>query len=309
MNYPILDGHCDTALELYAKGETLQNATGHVNLSNLREYPRFAQFFAFCPVEKERENPAAFYQKSLQNFLGELEQNAETVTLCRSTGDMNAAWSVGKIAAFLSIEGAEAIHCDAGRLEEAKEMGVSMISLTWNYPNALGGSHLTGEGLSQKGKDFVRRAQHLGMIVDVSHLSDRGFYDVLDITQKPIVASHSNSRTLCKHSRNLTVEQFSLIAQTGGTTGINLYAPFLQEEGRADFSHTLRHLEHFLSICENAVALGMDLDGFALAPQGFSSLSDLKTLLAYLENCGIPPYIMEKFCAGNLMRVMDTCYL
>lgn len=307
MNYPIIDGHCDTALELYIKGESLQSASGHVDLQKLRTYPRFAQFFAFCPVEKQRENAAALYEKSLQNFLRELEKNKADISLCRNTAQLHEAWENGKTAAFLSIEGAEAIACDPGRLEEAKGAGISMLTLTWNYHNALGGSHLTGEGLTSLGRDFARQAQKLGIILDVSHLSDRGFYDLLDLTEQPLVASHSNSRRICDHTRNLTDEQFRLLAQTGGTAGLNLYAFFLQEEGAADFSHLLRHLEHFLEMDENAVSLGLDLDGFTDAPKGFSSLLDLEKLMVFLENHGFPPHVMEKICAGNLHRVMDAC--
>ena len=138
----------------------------------------------------------------------------------------------GKTAAFLAIEGAEAIGCDPGRLDEAYEQGVRMVSLVWNVENPLTGSCVTGSGLTQKGKEFFRRAQRLGMLVDVSHLSERGFWDMAELAEKPIVASHSDSFAVCPHPRNLTDAQFQAICDLGGTAGLNLYGPFLTDGPR-----------------------------------------------------------------------------
>lgn len=107
-----------------------------------------------------------------------------------------------------------------------------MIAPAWNAQNALTGSCMTGGGLTAQGKEFVRRAQKLGMILDVSHISEKAFWDLCDITEKPFVASHSNSRAICKHVRNLTDEQFKALCEAGGTAGLNLYGAFLRDEGR-----------------------------------------------------------------------------
>ena len=310
MNYPIFDGHSDTPLKYFYRGiPTFGEHPAHVTLRGMGKLPRYAQFFAFCTVCYPCGlTPEELFRAGYGDFLRQLEIHGDKMTLCTSRGQMENAWEAGKCAAFLALEGAEAIGCDPGRLEEAYVMGVRMVSLTWNYDNPLSGTNVTGTGLTARGREFFRRAQSLGMLVDVSHISDKAFFELCELAEAPILASHSNSRALCPHPRNLTDDQFRCLRDLGGTAGLNLYAPFLHPEGRASWDDVHRHLEHFLSLNgEKTVALGGDLDGIAIAPEGFSGVEDYRSLFDHLERCGYAPSLLNALGAGNLTRALVHC--
>ena len=287
--FPVFDLHCDTAVELIRKKKPLLQNDLHIDLTRGAELLHHHQFYAFCCVTGRSGEPVPQQEAERRfldaytNFLSELEQNRARVRLCRSAEDMLAAAKEEKSCAFLSVEGPEVIDCDPGRLDELKELGITMTTLTWNHPNALAGSHLTGEGLSAQGKAFVRRAQELGIVIDVSHLSDKAFRDLCDITSAPIVASHSNSRAVCGSSRNLTDEQFKVICNFGGLVGMNLYSAFLSDSGKASFEDVKKHLEHFLELGgKHHLALGGDLDGCESLPEGFCGIERWNSLGAFL---------------------------
>lgn len=309
--YSIFDGHCDTPVELWLQGQKLLENSLAVSLRRAEKLGGYAQFFAFCTawLDEKQPHPAQFLQ-ALDYFSAEIRKNEDKITLCRTVFDAKSAINQGKTAAFFAIEGAEALHCDAGLLENAWEKGVRMISLVWNTPNALAGSCVSGEGLSAKGKDFFRRAQRLGMLVDVSHLSQRGFWDMVELAEKPIVASHSNAMAVCAHPRNLTDAQFSAICQLDGTAGITLCAPFLSASGRAAFDDVRRHIDHFLSLGgEGHLALGGDLDGTDLLPEGFAALDSYNALGAYLSRCGYPEKTIQNLFCDSLMKVVKVCIM
>lgn len=308
-HYRIFDGHCDTAVELWLKNQSLVENTLAVSLNRAKKFGGYAQFFAFCTAWiANRLAHTEQFSQALTYFMQQLRKNEASVTLCCTAAQAEAAMQQGKTAAFLAIEGAEAVRCDPGLLDEAYEQGVRMISLVWNLPNDLTGSCVSGEGLTAKGKDFFRRAQKLGMLVDVSHLSERGFWDMAELAEKPIVASHSNSRAVCAHPRNLTDEQFRAICQLGGTAGLTLCAPFLRQDGAADFDDIRRHLDHFLSLGgQGHIALGADLDGTDTLPEGFCALDDYNALGAYLTQTGYAGSVIQDLFCDSLMKVVKTC--
>lgn len=308
MKYRVFDGHCDTPVELWMRGERLRKNQLAVSLEQAKHFGGYAQFFAFCTAWIENDLPhTEQYRRALDYFSVQLRGNADAVALCRTAEDAEQAMSEGKTAAFLAIEGAEAIGCDPGRLDEAYEQGVRMVSLVWNVENPLTGSCVTGSGLTKKGKDFFRRAQRLGMLVDVSHLSERGFWDMAELAERPIVASHSNSAAVCPHVRNLTDEQFCALCQLGGLSGINLYSAFLTE-GRATFEDVRRHIDHFLELGgDGHIALGADLDGCEALPEGFSRLGDYEKLAEYLTGCGYSDGMTQKLFCDSWMKVVKAC--
>ena len=310
-NLCVFDGHCDTPVELWRQGQALSENTLAVSLAHGAQLAGWAQFFAFCTAWVEARLPRPeIFSRALDCFMAQLAENRERITLCRTAADAEAAMQAGKCAAFLAIEGAEAVREDEGLLEAAYEAGVRMISLVWNLPNSLGGSCATGEGLTQKGKAFFRRAQRLGMLVDVSHLSERGFWDMAELAEKPIVASHSNSAAVCPHPRNLTDDQFKAIRDLGGTAGLNLYVPFLTAQSRASFGDLLRHLDHFLELGgEGHIALGADLDGCELLPEGFSGLEDYNKLADRLRSAGYSDETIQNLFCNSLMKVVKTCIM
>lgn len=309
MNYTIFDGHCDTPIELWRNQAALRENSSAISLSRAKTLGGYAQFFAFCTAWIEDGlSHTEQYRRALAYFMNQLHENADMAALCRTAEDAETAIRAGKAAAFLAIEGAEAIDCDPGRLDEAYEQGVRMISLIWNIDNPLTGSCKTGTGLTQKGKDFFRRAQRLGMVVDVSHLSERGFWDMTELAEKPIVASHSNSAAMCRCVRNLTDEQFRAICQLGGTAGLNLVGSFLSESGTATFEDFRRHLDHFLDLGgEGHIAVGLDLDGTTELPKGFTGVEHYRALGEYLDGCGYPEDLLRGLFSGSLMKVVKAC--
>lgn len=311
MNCMVFDGHCDTAVELWRKGEPLYENNLAVSLKRAKRLNGYAQFFAFCTAWIDDGLPhTEQYRRALTAFEAQLLQNQDSAALCRSLRDAEAALQAGKTAVFLALEGAEAIGCDPGRLDEAYTQGVRMVSLVWNIENELTGSCKTGTGLSEKGKAFFRRAQALGMLVDVSHLSERGFWDMVELAEKPIVASHSNSRTVCDHVRNLTDAQFQAIVRLGGTVGLNLVGSFLSEDGTASFDAFRRHFDHFLALGgEGHIGLGLDLDGSDELPPGFTGVEHYEALAEYLTRCGYSEQTLQNLFCDSWMEVVRSCII
>ena len=307
--FPVFDLHCDTATELFQQQKDWAQNDLHVDLERAEKLLTHHQFYAFCCVYDQNAQPlpeALAEEKflgALSNFYTHLERHQDKVRLCRNVEDLIAAAGAGKQGVFLSLEGPEVIGCDPDRLEELKEMGFLMTTLTWNFPNALAGPNGSDQGLTDRGRAFVRRAQELGILIDVSHLSDQAFRDLADITAAPIVASHSNSRAVCNHSRNLSDEQFKVICNLGGLVGLNLYSPFLREEGQADFSDVKRHLEHFLELGgKHHLALGGDLDGCGVLPTGFSGIESYNDLGRYLMQSGMEELTVNNIFNNNTVR-------
>ena len=308
--YPVFDLHCDTAVELFFREQAWDKNDLQLDLERAEKLLRHIQVYAFCCVyDRQSFQPLPprqaeqSYISAVTNFYQELEAHRQTHALCKNARDMAHAAAEGKRSVFLSLEGPEVIGCDPGRLEELKETGVVMTTLTWNYSNALAGCHGTDDGLTAQGKAFVRRAQELGIVIDVSHLSEKAFWDLCRITTAPIVASHSNSRAICDHTRNLTDLQFKTICNLDGLVGINLYSPFLKSEGRADFSDVRRHIDHFLSLGgQHHIALGGDLDGCDALPLGFTGIDSYNLLGRYLVQKGLEEELTMNIMNNNAVR-------
>lgn len=310
MKYTVFDSHCDTASELWRRGERLSRNTCHVSLERTAGFAGYGQYFAFCTLGG-RDTGWTCEQllwEPYRYFMRQLELHKDQVQLCTRGAEYDAAVGAGKCAAFLALEGAEGIACDPGRLEQLREAGVTMVNLTWNADNALAGaSKHDGPGLSAQGREFVRRAQRLGIIIDVSHISDRAFWDIMDITEKPVVASHSNSRMLCGHSRNLTDEQFKAICDCGGYAGINLYSAFLRDDGKSELETVYMHMDHFLQLGGEHVALGGDLDGCDSIPTGFTGVHDYEKLASFLENKGFSCEMVQNIYSNTMKKVVTLC--
>ncbi|MBR1497896.1 MAG: membrane dipeptidase [Oscillospiraceae bacterium] len=263
---PYFDAHCDTAMPVHDKGGSLWENGFQLDLKRLSAYAPCAQVFALCVAQGG--GMAGETERVLDTLLGQLAANAGAVRLCRSAAELDAAAGEGKIAALISIEGADRFNCDLERLRALFGRGVRIVHLTWNHDTALAGAAMdSGGGLTAYGREFVASAQGMGIVLDLSHLSERGFWDVLDIAQKPVLAGHSNARALCDHPRNLTDGQFLALMKQGGVAGLNFYENFLGL-GR-DLDAIVAHAEHWLGLGgEKAVCLGGDLDGIPHPPAG-----------------------------------------
>ena len=252
----LFDLHCDTIYECCETGKHLRENDLHINYAAARRYQPYVQFFAlFCgarqPYSPETrdcllDTPAdERFDRMLTTARREFAANADWLTFCRSAADIRAAVEAGKAAALLSIEGAELLPDRPDALDYVYDAGVRLITLTWNYRSRYGCSSAVdqNEGLTELGKQLVRDCGEKGIIVDVSHLSDRGFRDVCEATDRPFVATHSDSRVLCRNSRNLTDEQFAEIANRRGLVGVNLYTPFLVRQSDSVIDDAIDHIE------------------------------------------------------------------
>lgn len=306
----LFDCHCDTPYELWRRQEKLDCNSCHVDLSRTERFSGYAQFFAFCTYAGLRSDYSSseLLWKPYDYFMDMLRECSDRTVLCKNALDMERSFSDRKSAVFLSLEGAEGIGCDPGRLEQLRMAGFTMVNLTWNDNNLLAGaSARNGRGLTKQGKEFIRRAQELNMIIDVSHISERAFWDIMDITTKPVVASHSNSRVLCNHHRNLTDDQYRAICDCGGCVGINLYAPFLTNADRADYDDIYATIDHFFSLNSGHVALGGDLDGCNTLPVGFRGIEDYEKLASYLEDKGYSQQTLQNIYCNTIKEVVKLC--
>lgn len=304
----LFDGHCDTILKCYLEGGGLRRQTGHLDLERRRGKGRWAQFFATfgSPEDMPGRSLWEVFLEEYALFRSEIDANADLVTFCRTGAEAEGAFVAGKTAAFLSAEGAELLDCDLEKLRMAHRMGVRIVNITWNHPNALSGTNAEepDRGLSEQGRAFVKTMGELGMLVDVSHLSDPGFWDVMEITHRPVVATHSNSRAVFPHPRNLTDEQFAAIINTNGVAGLNMYAGFLGDD--PDFDTVVSHLEHFLALGgENNVSMGGDWDGITSMPRGMNGIQDMEKLYEHLLRRNYSETLLEKVFYSNLMRVVN----
>ena len=304
----LFDGHCDTILRCYLEGGGLRRQAGHLDLERRRGKGRWAQFFATfgSPEDMPGRSLWEVFLEEYALFRSEMDANADLVAFCRTGAEARAAFAAGKTAAFLSAEGAELLDCDPDKLRLAHRMGVRIVNITWNHPNALSGTNAEepDRGLSEQGRAFVKTMGELGMLVDVSHLSDPGFWDVMEVTDRPVVATHSNARAIFPHPRNLTDAQFTAIINTNGVAGLNMYAGFLGDD--PDFDTVVSHLEHFLALGgENNVSMGGDWDGITRMPRGMSGIQDMEKLYEHLLRRNYSESLLEKVFYSNLMRVVN----
>lgn len=300
MSIPLFDCHCDSAVTAWEAGQELRRNRLHIDLEHLCAYSPAVQVFAVCAADAAQ--PAKFADGALAYFRAQLNKNRDIVSLCLTSGDIKAAVSEGKIAALLSIEGAEQLR----NIDEAYSAGVRIVHITWNNDNYLCGAAMgSGSGLTDKGRSFVKRAQELGIMLDMSHISECGFWDTLAVAHGPIIAGHSDSKALCAHPRNLSDEQFCALVKTGGGAGINLCPDFLGL-GR-DIDAVFAHIEHFLELGgERSVFLGCDLDGIDEMPCGMSGVQDLGKIYEILLRHNYSEALARDIFFGNLMRITEA---
>lgn len=310
MNFPVFDLHCDTALallgeDLNSEGSLRRNNL-HIDLARANTLPGYCQCFACftSPIMDGGVDPVVVFEREIVTVQRELDRNKDLMSLCYSAKQIEDNFASGKMSAVLTIEGPAGFGYNPEMLESLYQVGFRISTLGWNEQNELCGSNVTGGGLTDLGKAFVREAQRLGIVVDVSHISDEAFYDIMDITDAPIIATHSNSRALCPHSRNLTDDQFMQIVKTGGVAGINLYSAFLGEKPTIDT--ICDHIFHFLALdpTGKSIALGGDLDGCDELPSGFTGIQDYSKLSGRLLERGLKEDTVMDIFWNNALRLL-----
>ncbi len=313
MNFPVFDFHCDTALALLGKDmnghERLRKNPYHIDLERADANGGYAQCFACFTTPFMEQwgsiSPVTVFEREVAVIQDELAENADRIRLARSASDVKQNQDMGLMSAILTLEGTAGIRYDAARLPELYQSGFRVVSLGWNEKNPLTGSHRTGGGLTDRGREFVREAQRLGFLVDVSHISDEAFWDLIRITQGPVIATHSNSRAVWDESRNLTDDMFRAICETGGIAGFNLCAEFIGEKPTLDTA--CDHILHFLKLDPTGehIALGGDLDGIENMPEGFSGVQSFPALAEKLMDRGLDAETVHAIFWNNALGVMD----
>lgn len=302
---PYFDGHCDTVSRCLETGEHFTGNKGHIDLVYRDAFSAYGQVFALFADCGGAEACVPTAQRLYDTFCAELHRHRESVVQCRSAAEISAAAEDGRVAAVLSVEGAELLNCDPDQIALAGDWGVRLVNLTWNHANALCGSHCdrADRGLTDRGRAFVRSAEQADILIDVSHLSEKGFWDLMKITRRPVVASHSNSAAVYSHSRGLSDKQFRAVAETGGVVGLNLYSAFV---GRpADMDALIAHLEHFLELGgEKAIAIGADFDGCSETAAGICGLRDIPRLYFALEARGWGERLLTDLFWNNWLRLL-----
>lgn len=338
---PIIDGHNDVLLRLWLKKSAraaedfvLGDGLGHMDLPRIKAGRMAGGFFAiFSPSQADYHNDdddlnppydsGVAQQAALASATGMLDLRdrivalaAGDVVLCETAADMRAAMAAGKMVWITHIEGAEAIAPDLSNLQALYDRGLRSIGPVWSRVNAFGegvpfrfpSSPDTGGGLTEAGKALVRECNRLRVMIDVSHLNERGFWDVAALSSAPIVATHSNAHELSASSRNLTNEQLLAIRESGGMVGLNYATGFLRGDGRwdslTDVGVMVRHVEHLVRYAgEDSVGLGSDFDG-ARIPSVIGNVTGVAKLLDALVEAGFGARLVEKIAQGNWLRVL-----
>lgn len=313
MNVPVFDLHCDTALAMLGRdlnsAGSLKKNDHHIDLERAGELEAFAQCFACfttsIPEPMNHVSPIVVFERELATIQREVDKNSDRIAIAYSPEEVRQNREAGMMSAILTLEGTAGIDYNPELLEDLHMIGFRIASLGWNEKNPLTGSNVTGGGLTDQGRAFLKEAQRLGILVDVSHISDEGFWDIMKITNAPIVATHSNSRKLCGHSRNLTDDMFRAICETGGVAGYNMCDEFTGENPTIDT--VCDHIFHFLEMdpCGKHIALGGDLDGVEKMPAGFDGVQSWPKLADRLLERGLTEPMIRDIFWNNALGVMD----
>lgn len=324
MNY--IDMHCDTLAEaLVRKSHTAECLEGTmVDVCRLRKAKAKAQFFAmFLPQRNEPEwfgldvmpKPEILMQKMYEIYCNTLEVCRDSIASARNYTELVKNQAEGKISAFLTMENGFLIKGRMENITKVYDMGVRLITLTWNDSNCFGFCHSTQEeemkrGLTEFGRDAVSYMQEIGILIDVSHLSDGGFWDVAELSKHagiPFVASHSNCRALSPATRNLTDEMIHQLAECGGVAGLNFEPSFLNADVLDPHSRMKQMCDHVMHFINKGgiecVGIGTDFDGIS-GEFEIEDCTEMPLLFDALHRRGISEDAMEKIAYANVERVI-----
>ncbi len=317
----LIDLHCDTAVErIWLRGEGLRQNKGQLDLRRMKAGELTAQVFALMIYSHKEaaslgltQEPWALYEAARDAFFSELAACGDEIALARSAAELEPNESAGKRSALLSVEDGPLLYGDFSRIAALHRDGVRLLTLTWNYENCFGYPNSAdpaehARGLKPFGKEAVECLNETGIVVDVSHLSRGGFFDVADVSKKPFVASHSCARALCDHPRNLDDDMLRVIGECGGVVGVNYYPCFLREDSRETrCSDVLRHTRHIVDRAGmEAAALGSDFDGIGDSALEFVDCAGVPAMLEALRSA-FTDGELDKLTHKNALRVLRDC--
>lgn len=299
--YSIFDCHCDTITTAIRNNESIYKNSGQLDVERLLAYDKKVQIFAIWLEEKYLKSAFKSTVEAIDFY--DLEKSINKVL---KPSDIKADMLNG----ILAIEGGEALEGSIENLEYFFKRGVRLITLTWNNANELGYGACSGisEGLTSFGKKVIQKMNELGMIIDVSHINPKGFFDTLSTTQMPVIASHSNAYKICPHPRNLTDEQLFALRECGGMVGINIYKNFVTQNATATINDLICHIDYIANIIgEDNICIGCDYDGMDNTPVGLEDVSKLKALFSKLEVI-YGKNFLNKISYDNMFRFFDKFY-
>ncbi len=310
----VIDFHCDTMLQIMeSKGEAgLDKNDFQVDVQKLKQGEVSAQFFALFfeldIIQEKGRSPFEYTMEMLEVFEEEMMKNAKKIALAKGINELEKNEEAGKISAFLTIEEGEAIEGSFNKLSEFYQRGVRLITLTWNHENQIGFPNIQyknrDRGLKPFGKEVIEAMNDLGMLIDVSHLSDGGFWDVAKISKQPFIASHSNARSVRTHPRNLSDEMLKALGNAGGVTGLNFAHYFLGTEPISKIDGMIRHMKHITNVAgTDALVLGTDFDGISSTLE-IENIGEIQQLLSAMEKAGFSSREIEKISHRNGERII-----
>ncbi|MFV0441075.1 MAG: dipeptidase [Lachnospirales bacterium] len=321
-----IDFHCDVLSKAYMnnKDTIIDTPDAMVNINKLVKASCLAQFFAIFMIPKSNNeyykqqfkksipNDQEYIEHSFEIMENTIKQANDKIEIAYNFEDLERINNSGKIASFLTFEDGRAVNGSMEKLEEFYKKGIRLISLTWNEENCFGFPNsndkiIMNSGLTDFGKDAIVRMNELGMIVDVSHLSDGGFYDVAKISKKPFIASHSNSRVLSPHKRNLTDDMIKILGEKGGVAGINFCGVFLQPDCKTNISTLdliVKHIKYIANVGGiETVSIGADFDGIG-GELEIGGCEDMQRLFEELHRAGFSYDEVDKIAYLNAKRVI-----
>lgn len=292
------DLHCDTLYRHLADNLALTDPKLHIPLLNHNLFEYWTQCFAiWIPDDRSIDESLLLFDRAATIFMNELSD------LGFALNKINT-----KLNAIFCVEGGRLIGEDVKKISYLASHGVKMLTLTWNGDNAIACGALTSKdtGLTAFGKKALRELENHNIIVDVSHLSDKSFFDVAEAALCPFVASHSNSRKVCRNKRNLTDEQFAIIKNNSGLVGLNFHKDFLCADGNAGIDDIIKHCEHFLSLGgEDILAIGSDFDG-ADMPLDILGISSIPQIYERFLRLNYSETLLDKLFYANAENFFET---
>lgn len=305
----VVDTHCDTLTAMITQERRLgsPSACGHLDLPRLKAGGVNVQFFAAFIAPEYKEGAMERAVELINLFKKEICDNQSEMMLVKNSHDINTAIQKGKIAAVLAVEGGESLEGKIDSIRLLYDFGVRCLTLTWDLSNELGvgvGDNHNPGGLTPFGYQVVKEMNQLGMLVDVSHMSERTFWDVLDTSTQPVIASHSNCRELFNHHRNLDNKQIRALSEQGGVIGITFVPAFLSSEN-ASVKNVLDHIDYAVTVGGiDCVCLGSDFDGTDELPVDLEDCTALLVLTEGLIERGYNEEEIKKILGQNILRVI-----
>ena len=326
----IIDMHCDTIMELFENGGNLYDSDNMINIKKMVEgdylLQCFAMFVRYVSDKYENYSPFEYCNKMIDKYYNEIEKYSDYIKPAFCYEDIENNIKENKMTALLTIEEGGVCLGNIEFLRNFYRLGVRMVTLTWNYKNELGTPNIDyftdfkeklvnktlmpnmTDGLTDKGIEFVKEMNRLGIVIDCSHLGDKGFYDVIKYSNKPIVCSHSCSRSVCDHLRNMTDDMLFKLKENGGVVGINYCNSFIKEDGSlATFSDIVKHIIYIKNLIGiDYVGLGSDFDGISNKNIEIKDASMMGLLIDEMKKQGLSEEDIDKVCYKNVLRVFKA---